>query len=74
MRLVFASVLAFLNALYPAWAASQWRKPSEEEFVLEKPAVGDAFPSLTAYDLQGKEVNTSSLRGHYAVLTFGCLT
>ena len=62
---------AFLPAL--AWAQPR-KKASEEDFVKEKPAVGDAFPDLVVYDPDGKEVKTSSFRGHYTVLTFGCLT
>ena len=34
----------------------------------------DSLPDVTVYDPQGQEVKTSSLRGHYTVLTFGCLT
>jgi cytochrome oxidase Cu insertion factor (SCO1/SenC/PrrC family) len=55
-------------------ASAQRRKASEEDFVRQPPAVGSKLPDLTVYDSQGHEVNTSSLRGHYTVLTFGCLT
>jgi cytochrome oxidase Cu insertion factor (SCO1/SenC/PrrC family) len=50
------------------------RKMSEEEFAKAKPAVGDVIPDVTVYDSAGREVKTSRLRGHYTVLTFGCLT
>jgi cytochrome oxidase Cu insertion factor (SCO1/SenC/PrrC family) len=50
------------------------KKQREEDFLKEKPLVGDSLPDLTVYDVRGKEVKTSSLRGHYTVLTFGCLT
>lgn len=67
--------IALLVALLPAWAWAQPRKKAnEEDFVKEKPAVGDPFPDLVVYDPDGKEVKTASLRGHYTVLTFGCLT
>ncbi len=56
-----------------SWA-QQRKKASEEDFVKERPAVGDPFPDVVIYDPEGKEIKTSSLRGHYTVLTFGCLT
>jgi cytochrome oxidase Cu insertion factor (SCO1/SenC/PrrC family) len=54
--------------------AQPQKKKSDEEFVKEKPAVGDKLPDLTVYAPDGKEVKTSDLRGRYVVLTFGCLT
>jgi len=56
----------------PAPPAQKMR--TDEDFVRAKPTLGDAIPELTVYDSAGKEVKTSSLRGHYTVLTFGCLT
>ena len=38
------------------------------------PAVGTMLPEVTAYDDQGNEFSTASLRGSYTVLVFGCLT
>jgi hypothetical protein len=67
-----AAVLTTLALSAPSPA--QRRKVSEEEFVLQPPAVGEVIPDVKIYDTRGKEVSTSSLRGHYAVLTFGCLT
>ncbi len=61
-------------AVLPAMTWAQEPKKSEAEFVKERPTVGDALPNVTVYDPDGKEVRTSSLRGHYTVLTFGCLT
>jgi cytochrome oxidase Cu insertion factor (SCO1/SenC/PrrC family) len=66
--------LALLAAALPAAALAQPPKKSEEDFVKEKPAVGDALPELTVYSPDGKEVKLSSLRGSHVVLTFGCLT
>lgn len=54
--------------------ATGQQKKNEEDFVKEKPAVGEKLPDVTVYAPDGKEVKTSSLRGHYTVLTFGCLT
>ena len=58
----------------PGSALAQQPKKSEEDFVKEKPAVGDTLPDLTVYSPDGKEVKLSSLRGQHVVLTFGCLT
>jgi len=35
---------------------------------------GARLPDVAAYDAAGKEFKLRSLRGHYAVLVFGCLT
>lgn len=54
--------------------ATAQREKKDEEFLKEKPLVGEMLPDLTVYSPDGKEVKTSELRGHYTVLTFGCLT
>jgi cytochrome oxidase Cu insertion factor (SCO1/SenC/PrrC family) len=38
------------------------------------PEVGTVIPDITLYDAGGKEFSTTSLRGQYSVLVFGCLT
>ncbi len=38
------------------------------------PEVGATLPDITLYDDGGKAFSTSSLRGQYSVLVFGCLT
>ena len=38
------------------------------------PAVGTMLPVVKAFDDQGNEFSTASLRGSYTVLVFGCLT
>jgi cytochrome oxidase Cu insertion factor (SCO1/SenC/PrrC family) len=55
-------------------AFSQEEKKSEEEFVTDSPTMGESLPDVTVFDSDGKQVKTSSFRGHYTVLTFGCLT
>jgi cytochrome oxidase Cu insertion factor (SCO1/SenC/PrrC family) len=67
-------IVAVLSFAFSDPASAQRRKVSDEEFVQQAPAVGDPLPDVTVYDSQGNEVDTSSLRGHYTVLTFGCLT
>jgi hypothetical protein len=49
-------------------------KKSDEDFLKEKPAIGDTLPDLTVYTPNGKEMKTTSLRGQHVVLVFGCLT
>ena len=60
--------------LLPITAFAQRKKKNEDAFPRERPAVGQKLPDLIAYDVQGNEVSTASFRGHYTVLTFGCLT
>ncbi len=38
------------------------------------PKPGTMLPTVTAFDEQGQEFSTSTLRGSYTVLVFGCLT
>lgn len=38
------------------------------------PAAGEMLPDVTVFDDQGREFSTKSLREHYSVLVFGCLT
>ncbi len=38
------------------------------------PRVGSLLPEVSAFDEQGNEFSTGTLRGHYSVLVFGCLT
>lgn len=67
---------AFMMASISVLASAQNKKEkrSDEEFVTEKPAIGDTLPNLTVYSPDGQEFKTADLRGHYTVLTFGCLT
>ena len=74
MRLTACIVAALAMLACSVPSSAQRRKASEEEFVRQPPAVGDALPDVTVYDSRGNEVGASSLRGHYTVLTFGCLT
>ena len=71
MRIRF--VLSVLLVVTSGHALAQ-KEQKEEDFLKAKPAIGDAMPDLTVYSPDGKEVKTSSLRGQYVVLTFGCLT
>jgi cytochrome oxidase Cu insertion factor (SCO1/SenC/PrrC family) len=68
-RLLALFVTGLLAA--PAWGQAGREDP---EWVKQSPTVGEAFPDLTVYTADGKEFKTSSLRGHYTVIDFGCLT
>jgi cytochrome c biogenesis protein ResB len=67
---------AVLAAALPGalFAQEKKRKASEEDFVKIAPAIGDPFPALGLYDVDGKEIEIGDLKGHHVVLTFGCLT
>jgi cytochrome oxidase Cu insertion factor (SCO1/SenC/PrrC family) len=66
-------LVLFVSAL-PNQALAQQRRRDEAAFVKERPAVGEVLPNVTVYDVDGQKVETAGLRGHYTVLTFGCLT
>jgi len=72
MRVLMLSGLALALSV-PASAQSK-KEQRDEDFLKAKPAVGDVIPDVNVFTPDGKEVKTSSLRGHYTVLTFGCLT
>lgn len=55
-------------------AQAQRMQEREEDFLRSKPNVNDPLPDVTVYSPTGTEFKTADLRGHYTVLTFGCLT
>ncbi len=54
--------------------SAQRLQEREKEFMTTPPLVGEVMPSVEIFSADGKPFNTDSLRGHYTVLTFGCLT
>ncbi|MBM3971656.1 MAG: hypothetical protein FJ302_17625 [Planctomycetes bacterium] len=58
----------------PVQAQRNKQKVNEEDFLTEAPVVGDTLPDVSVYSPNGTAFKTSDLRGHYTVLTFGCLT
>ena len=62
-----------LSATFAGPVAAQGGK-EDPEWVKQSPTVGDPLPDVTVYTADGKAFKTSSLRGHYTVLDFGCLT
>jgi len=73
MRSMIVLGLALGIGLSHAAAQPKGRK-KDEDFVVARPCAGDPLPEVTVFSPDGKEFKTSSLRGHYTVLTFGCLT
>ncbi len=76
MRCASLLALALALVVLPAHVHAQrgQGQEREEEFLKGKPAVGDPLAELAVYSPDGTEFKTSDLRGHYTVLTFGCLT
>ncbi len=72
----FASLLVLVMAFvaWPADIQAQRMQEREEEFLKSKPLVDDPLPDVTVYSSDGMAFKTADLRGHYTVLTFGCLT
>jgi len=66
--------LVILAGVLPALASAQQPKKNDADFAKEKPAIGETLPDVAVYSPDGKTFKTSDLRGHYTVLTFGCLT
>ena len=74
MRFASLLVVALAFAAWPADIQAQRKQEREEEFLKSKPLVDDPLPDATVYSPDGTEFKTADLRGHYTVLTFGCLT
>lgn len=74
MRNTLLLAMTALLTLTPAEVWAQRNPKKEAEFLITRPVVGDPLPELTVYTPDGKEFKTAGLRGHYTVLTFGCLT
>ncbi len=67
------------RAQEPAKKEAQARAGSADQamqaaFARQAPAVGEKLPEVTILDAEGQPFALSSLKGHYSVLTFGCLT
>ena len=45
-----------------------------QRFDRQAPQIGDLLPDAAGLDSDGNEFQLRSLKGHYTVLTFGCLT
>lgn len=74
MRLTSLLALGLAIAICPPIALGQRMQEREEDFLRSKPLIGDPLPDVTVYSADGKPFKTADLRGHYTVLTFGCMT
>jgi cytochrome oxidase Cu insertion factor (SCO1/SenC/PrrC family) len=74
MHSIRTRLLGVLATALLAGPVSAQGGKEDPEWVKQSPTVGDPLPDLTVYTADGKEFKTSSLRGHYTVLDFGCLT
>lgn len=54
--------------------AQQRMQEREQEFQRLAPLIGEPLPDVTVYASDGSPFRTSDLKGHFTVLTFGCLT
>lgn len=74
MRAITAFFIAVvLMAAAPA-ALAQKLKEREEEFLSQKPLIGDPLPDVTVFAADGTSFSTANVRGQFTVFTFGCLT
>ena len=75
MRLTSLIVLGVVLVVSPEIVLAQQRlQEREQEFLTTKPLINDPLPDVTVYAADGSPFKTADLRGHYTVLTFGCLT
>ncbi len=70
LLMIFAAI-ALAN---PPLVLAQQLRQREQAFMTAPPLIGETLPSVVVYSADGKPFDTASLRGHYTVLTFGCLT
>lgn len=50
------------------------REVLQSRFDKSSPAIGSTLPHATAYDADGNKLDLASLKGHWSVIVFGCLT
>ena len=74
MRFLLLVVLAVAAAAALAPPPARIDTSRDDDFLKERPRVGDRLPDLTANTPDGTEVRLADLRGHHTVLVFGCLT
>ncbi len=67
-------VALILTTSFNLVLAQQRMQEREKEFLRSKPLIGDLLPDVTIYAADGSPFKMADLRGHYTVLTFGCLT
>lgn len=50
------------------------RQLLQRMFDESSPPVGSPLPDVSAFDADGNELRLGSLKGHWSVIVFGCLT
>lgn len=73
LKWAMALMMALLATDHVCYAQQRMQE-REQEFLEEKPLINDPLPDVVIYAADGSPFKTASLRGHYTVLTFGCLT
>ncbi len=75
MRSVQMTLAIVIGLVFvPSALAQQRMQEREEEFLTQKPLVGEPLPDVTVMNSDGTPFQTAELKGHYTVLTFGCMT
>ena len=75
MRLTSLTFLTMFVMTIPTDVLAQrGKKDQEANFVKSSPTIGEMLPDVVVYSSDGTPISTADLRGHYTVLTFGCLT
>jgi hypothetical protein len=74
MRTEFLGCVVIALAAVPVEVIAQRNPKKEAAFVVAHPAVGDPLPDVAVFNPDGTPFHTGDLRGHFTVLTFGCLT
>ncbi len=74
-RTTFPFLLLVLAGLLQTSLVVAQGTPPQFRFAEDGPKVGDLIPDLTIVDDQGNPANLRDItRGHYTVMTLGCLT
>ncbi len=77
VRTAFLGFITFCIASNTLWAQqgpSGGKEGVSRGFESNSPEIGQMLPDLAGFDADGKEFRLRSLKGHYSVLVFGCLT
>ncbi len=72
--LIIAAMFATVSPQSHAQRRGMGMIDREKEFLQSTPLIGDELPNVEIYSADGTPFRTADLRGHYSVLTFGCLT
>jgi hypothetical protein len=71
---LLAVTIGLLFSLPSQHVCAQRLQAREKEFLTTKPRISEPLPDVVIHSLDGSPFRTGDLKGHYTVLTFGCLT